>query len=74
VRSSRLDERGASKKRIGGYLRRWIGWYQTLATTVLSISPAVFFADLPLLTSDRDNFAILLFHQLHAGSGNPTVD
>lgn len=46
ARGSRLYEQGASQKRIGGYVRRWIDWYSTIARQILGVSPGYFFAEL----------------------------
>jgi len=45
ARSTRLYERGASTRRIGGYVRRWIEWYKTVAINVIGIPPTYFFAE-----------------------------
>lgn len=45
-RSSRLYEQGASKRRIGGYVRHWIGWFTSVASKALRISPKSLLANL----------------------------
>lgn len=46
VRGFRLYKRGASQKRIGGYLRRWVDWYSTIAEQVLGVRPGYFLSKL----------------------------
>lgn len=63
ARGSRLYERGASPKRIGGYLRRWVDWYSTIAEQILGTNSDYFL--LPLFESQRTGTTLPFFSSIN---------